>query len=129
MNYEEKVLVYIDILGFTDAVDDTVRCSDCKNFIKCTDCKKIGKYSILKKKEIPNKIDEIDNLFDEEHFHIKYRDCLTGDKYKIKGKITSQFSDSIVISYPNIEDIYLILLNVYLLCVMAWKRDFCIEVR
>lgn len=106
MNYEERVLAYIDILGFADAVGKTV-----------------GKNN---GKEIENRceIEKIDNLLDEEHFQIKNLEYLTGEKQKIKGKVTSQFSDSIVISYSNVEDIYLILLNVYLLCVMALEKGF-----
>jgi len=124
MNYQERVLAFIDILGFTDAVDDTVRCSDCKNNEKCTNCKKIGKYTVFKKNEIPNKIDEIDNLFNEVLFQVKYLDYLTGEKKKIKSKVTSQCSDSIIISYLKEDAIYLILQDIYFLCVMALEKGF-----
>jgi len=62
MRYEERVLAFIGILGFTEAVNDTVRCNDCAKTEKCIDCKKIGKYSVSKNKETPYKIDKLYNI-------------------------------------------------------------------
>jgi len=105
MLYEERILAFIDILGFKDAVNNTVE-------------RKNGK-------EIENRyeIEKIDNLLNEELLYLNIREYLLGEP-EIKGKETSQFSDSIVISYSNVEDIYLILFDIYLLCVMALEKGF-----
>jgi hypothetical protein len=101
--YEERVLAYIDILGFKKTVENTID-------------KKTGA-------EVVYKTERIDSLLDEEHFHLNIRDCLLGEP-KIEGKVTSQFSDTVVISYLKESNIYDILLNIYLLCTMALEKGF-----
>lgn len=104
MRYEEKVLAYIDILGFKNAVGKTMENNG---------------------KEIENicEIQRIDNLIEEEHLHLNIREYLLGEP-KIEGRVTSQFSDTIVISYLKESDIYHILLDVYILCAMALEKGF-----
>jgi len=124
MNYEDRFLAFIDILGFTDTVDDTIRCNDCKNYEKCMDCKKIGKYTTLKKKEISFKIDTIDNLLDEIRYQLTKDKFLPIKKIETKNRVVSQISDSIVISYLKENAVHNILQDIYFLCIMALEKGF-----
>jgi len=101
--YEERVLAYIDILGFSNAVEKTIN--------KETES------------EIYYETEKIDNLLDEENFHLNIREYLVS-RQRINGKVTSQFSDSVIISYLKENDIYNILQDVYFLCVMALEKGF-----
>jgi hypothetical protein len=105
MRYEEKILAYIDILGFKKAVGKTIE--------------------KINNNEIENicEIQKIDNLLEEERFHLNIREYLLG-KPKIKGKVTCQFSDTIIISYLKESDIHHILLDIYILCAMAIEKGF-----
>jgi len=105
MNYEERILAYIDILGFKDAVNCTVEKTNEKEIEKIYE------------------IEKINNLLDEEQFQLNIKECLLGET-RIKGKVTSQFSDLIVISYLKENFVHDILLDVYFLCAMALEKGF-----
>jgi hypothetical protein len=101
--YEERVLAYIDILGFKDTVKNTI---DEKTGI-----------------EIPYNTERINSLLDEEHLCLNVKEYFLGEA-KIVGKVISQFSDTIVVSYLKESAIHHILLDVYLLCTMALEKGF-----
>ena len=107
MKYEERILAYIDILGFEKAVEETIE----KNMENGKETENI------------DKIQKIDNLLEEVRLHSNIREYLLGEP-KIKGRVVSQFSDSLVISYLKESDIHHILLDIYFLCVMALEKGF-----
>lgn len=110
MLYQDRVLAFVDILGFSDAIKKTTQ--------------------INNGNEIPYETQRIDNLLNEVEWQLKYKDILTkgfSDSLKIESKITSQFSDSIVISYLDNEEIHKILLDVYSLCIMALGNGFLLR--
>ena len=124
MMYEERILAYIDILGFTSAVGKTIE----KNEETGKETENIAKTiekNEEKGKETENiaEIQKIDNLLEEVRLCSYNREYLLGEP-KIKGRVVSQFSDSLVISYLKESDIYHILLDIYFLCVMALEKGF-----
>jgi len=106
MNYEERFVAFIDILGFTDAIKKTVE-------------KNNGK-------EIENsyEIDKIDNLLNEIRYQLIKDKYLPIKKLEIKDRVVSQFSDSVIISYLKDNAIYNILYDIYFLCIMALEKGF-----
>ena len=105
MRYEERVLAFFDVLGFEKAVENT---------IKKTDGNEI---------EVLHEIQKIESLLNEVHLHLNYLGWLSGEP-KIKGRVVSQFSDSIVISYLKDSYIHHILHDIYFLSVMALEKGF-----
>jgi len=106
MNYQERVLAYIDILGFKNTVNNTVRCSDCKSM------------------DNEPEINRIDIFLDEIHNQLIKDKFMPLKKIEIKDRVVSQISDSVVISYLKENAIYNILQDVYFLCVMALEKGF-----
>jgi len=100
MNYEERVVAFIDILGFTDAVNKTVEENNGKE------------------------IERIDNFLDEIRYQLLKDKYLPIKKSEIKDRVVSQFSDSVIISYLKDNSIYNILHDIYFLCVMALEKRF-----
>jgi hypothetical protein len=126
MIYEDRILAFIDILGFSAAVDDTIRCYDCKNLDKCIDCKKINKNREYKNLEILYKTEEINNLFDEIHYQLSIKDIFS-DELRFMNRVITQISDSIIISYSIDNDIHHILQDAYFLCVKAMEKKFLLR--
>jgi hypothetical protein len=105
MRYEERVLAYIDILRFKNAVNNTIKEDGNDNF---------------------HEIQRIDNILNELQWQSKYKDYLISNEFPIGSKVTTQFSDSIIISYLKTENIgiYRILLDIYFLCITAMQNGF-----
>jgi len=106
--YKNRVLAYIDILGFKSTIEKTM-----KN---------------INGKETENvyETQKIDALLDETQWQLKYKDCLI-DELIVESKVTSQFSDTIIISYLKSESIHRMFLDVYFLCTMALERGFILR--
>jgi hypothetical protein len=106
MLYEKRVLAYIDILGFKDAVGKTVE--------------------NINDKETENrcKIEEIHNLLDDIRYQLIKDKFMPIKKIEIKDRVVSQFSDSVVISYLENVSIYNILQDIYFLCISALGKGF-----
>jgi len=104
MIYEERVLAYIDILGFSDAINNTIE----KNTEKETETEKIN------------------NLFDDV---LKLKEIYFLADKKISSKIVSHFSDSIAISYLKNEEegIFHILVNILISSLAILQKGFLIR--
>jgi hypothetical protein len=122
MRYEERVLAFIDILGFKNAVENTIQYICRKNNEKCTHCKK-DECSERKDVEIIMEIDKIDHLFNEKNYQLLIGQFISRE-LKIKDRVVSQFSDSVVISYSKDDFFHHILFDIYFLCVMALENNF-----
>jgi hypothetical protein len=103
--YEERVLAFIDILGFTTAIDNTIKKDGNEDYIETQ---------------------KIDNILNDLRWQLKDKDYLISNEFPIGSKVTSQFSDSIIISYSKTEEIgiYRILLDIYFLCITAMQNGF-----
>jgi hypothetical protein len=101
--YEDRVLAYIDILGFSEAIKKTI--------------KEDGTESLLETQKI-------DNFFDKAQEELnKYYP--SGDTF-INSKVARNFSDSIVISYLITEEsgIFHLLAEVLFFCTTALQKGF-----
>ena len=103
--YEERVLVYMDILGFTNAVKKTIECKETENFLE---------------------IQRIDNFLGEVRFSLSIKDLFPNES-PIKDRVTSQFSDSVVVSYSADNYFHHVLQDAYFLSVMALKKGFLLR--
>lgn len=103
--YEERVLAFVDVLGFTKIVENTI-----KNELEIEDETK--------------KIDALFNAFHELLFKETYSSNDTSTS-----KIISHFSDTIVISCLKTEKsgIFCTLVNVLFLCATALQEDFLLR--
>lgn len=106
--YHERILAFIDVLGFREAIGKTVECINGKVI------EKLAETQI------------IDNLFDEINYQISIK-YLFPEERKIIDQITSQFSDSIVISYSKENYIHHIFQDAYFLCVKAMESGFLLR--
>jgi len=103
MNYQKRVLAYIDILGFSKEIEKTIN----------------------KDKEYPERIENIHNYF------LKAQDLLKVNNSEVNSEIikkfkVNHFSDSIVISYMENEEAGVFYLIIYILyiCVTALKNKY-----
>jgi len=108
MRYEERVLAFIDVLGFEKAVENTIE--------------KVDGNEIEK---IPE-IQKINNLLDEIRQYTIMSSFLSGE-LDIKDRIVSQISDSVVISYSKESNFCHILHDAYFLCVKALQIGFLLR--
>jgi len=100
LKYENRILAFIDILGFADVIKKSVNITndvEKENYIETN---------------------RICNLLDENNFYLIQKDYLLPE-LNIESKEVSQFSDTIIISYLEKENIYQIFLDVYFLCRIA----------
>jgi hypothetical protein len=104
--YEERVLAFIDILGFSNTIKKTV-----DNGIE---------DEIFTRK--------INNLIENIQWHLNYEKNHFGENI-IKSKIVNQFSDSIIISYLMNEEsgIFDILLDILYLCAAVIQKGFLLR--
>jgi len=94
--YEDRVLAFIDVLGFSEAIKKTIQ----KDGI-----------------EVFHETQKIDDLLNEVHWQMNGRDYLL-DKHLKESKKTSHFSDSIIISYLPTEKLsFFTFCWIYILCV------------
>jgi hypothetical protein len=104
--YEDRVLAFIDILGFSTPVTDTV------------------------KEEVENeqKTKNIFNLLEGVQEHIKSKGISFDGAFN-NSKIVNQFSDSIIISYLKTEKsgIFFILLDILFLCASVLQKGFLLR--
>ena len=106
--YEDRILAFVDVLGFSNAIKKTIQDDGTENY---------------------NETQKIDNILNDVHWQLNYKDLLVSNELPIGSKVTSQFSDSIIISYLKTEEIgiYRILLDIYLLCVTALQNNFLLR--
>jgi len=107
MFYDDRVLAFIDILGFRKKVGDTMKD---ESGAKC---------------ENSTEIQNIMTVLREMWFTAKHLDTIAGRK--VDGKRVTQFSDSVVFSYPARENIYHILQDVYFSCIATLKEGFLLR--
>ena len=102
MMYQDRVLAFIDVLGFSDKIKNTMK----------------------NDKEDETKTEKIYNLFRDAQSLInkKYPDSVNGESTKV----ANQFSDSILISHSFTEKagVFHILADVLFLCVAALQKGF-----
>ena len=101
--YEDRILAFIDVLGFSKAIKKTIQEDGTENLVETQ---------------------RIDNLLNEAHKMLsKY---YPSDDTFVNTKVTRYFSDSIVISYLITEEsgIFHLLAEVLFLCVTALQDGF-----
>jgi hypothetical protein len=105
--YENRVLAFIDILGFSKAVEKTIQKDGIEDF---------------------HETQKIDNLLNEIQWQMNGKDYLL-DELRKKSKVTSHFSDSIIISYLPTEKLsfFYILLDIYYLCINIVQKGFLLR--
>jgi hypothetical protein len=105
--YEERVLAYFDILGFSEEIINTIN--------KDTE------------EEIELKTEKINNLF-ENVLELKNKKLKLNDN-KISSKIVSHFSDSVAISYVLEEEagIFHILSDILFFCLSILQNGYLIR--
>jgi hypothetical protein len=104
--YEDRVLAFIDVLGFKAAINRTISTGT----------------------ENEDETKKIDNLLEDIQRQIKSKGISFGDTSN-NSKIVNQFSDSIIISYLKTEKsgIFFILLEILFLCVSAIQKGFLLR--
>jgi len=103
--YEDRVLAFIDILGFSESINKTIS-------------------SGIENEEVTNRIN---NLIEGVQWSINFDKELNGKCFN--SKIVNQFSDSIIISYLKNEEsgIFQILLEILYLCATAIRTGFLLR--
>jgi hypothetical protein len=103
--YEDRILAFIDVLGFSDSVKKTIR------------------FDV--EDEVETK--RIDNLIEKVQWHLNYEKDHYGKSFN--SKVVNQFSDSLVISYLQTEEsgIFYILLDILYLCADALQNGFLLR--
>jgi len=107
--YQERLLAFIDILGFSAAINNTVQSIEGK------------------KREIKDETQKIYCFFEEAQSLLdkKYPDRTKSENIRV----VNHFSDSIVISYSMAEEaaIFSILTEILFLCVTALQKNFLLR--
>jgi len=100
--YHNRILAFIDVLGFKEAVKRT--------------------------NEIENQheIGFINNFFDEINNQQRMKECFPKE-IQLNDRIVNQFSDSIVISYSKENFIHHIFQDAYFLCIKAMENEFLLR--
>lgn len=118
MNYEKRIVVYLDILGFKELIDETVDetgSDDDSGILKIT-----GLYELIYQTwDLPSAVTTSDP---------KYPKLSLAKENAEKGKIVTIFSDSIVISFPQTArgEIFWTLMEIRLLLLeLANRGIFC----
>lgn len=104
--YEERILAFIDVLGFSESIKNT----------------------IINGQEVIEETKKIDNLLNNIQWHLNYNKE-NFDQMLQNSKITSHFSDSIIISYLMTEEsgIFQILLDILYICTTALHDNFLLR--
>lgn len=114
--YEDRILAFIDVLGFSEAIKQTM---------------KDGKENKAQTDRIDSLIRVIqsDLKIDDESYR-KHYNFSDKEISVLKGsRVVNQFSDSIVISYLINEEsgIFVMLLEILFLCMTALQHDFLLR--
>jgi hypothetical protein len=104
--YEDRVLAFIDVLGFSDSI----------------------KKTMVEEVEDENETKRINNLIENVQWQLNYGKENFDDSLR-NSKIVNQFSDSLIISYLMTEEsgIFQILLDILYLCATALQNGFLLR--
>ena len=115
--YKDRILAFIDVLGFSNTVKKTVNNNPLKN-----------NENYLVEDLIETQ--RIDKFFCDIKWDLIYKDLYLSEDSRIKSKIINQLSDSIIISYLSTEkgdEIERILHGSYSLCRAAIQNGFLLR--